>query len=240
VRYIRPSPSDAALYDAGFGFASASLVDQIDAEGLAAAKSAHLKFEQWRTRHGKAIDVRWSVEEGQIGSIVARRGCLADLILLQRAGPKGPSIDEAFEAAVYGAGRLVMLVDPELPKNFLDHALIAWNESTESARAMVQSLPFLTECKRVSIFAACDESGNTPDLTELLGYLALHNVQATVLVDGPVAGPVGEALFNVALEAGVTLLVLGAYTHGRVRQMLFGGVTHHVLMTAGLPALMAH
>lgn len=240
VRFIRPSASDAALYDAGYGFASAGLIEQIEEEGKAAAGRAKAQFDSWCGYHGGKAEMSWTEEEGQTGAVVARRGCLADLILLQRAAPKMQAIDEAFEASVFGAGKMVLLVDEKLSERYLDHAMIAWNESTESARAVAQSLPFLAKCGRVSIFAAADEGGDVPDLTDLIDYLALHGVKAQPLVDGPIAGSVKEAMMNVARGAEVTLLVLGAYTHSRVRQMLFGGVTQHVLTTPGLPALMAH
>ena len=205
ARFIRPSAGDAALYDAGFGFASASLIDQIETEGVSAAAAARHKFESWRERHAARPLVTWSEEEGHTGAVVARRGCLSDVILLQRATAKDAAIDEPFEAAVYGAGRLAMVVDRTLPANFLDHVLIAWNESTEASRAV-----------------------------------ALQDVTAA---QAPVAAshaPIGETLLKLADARGASLLVMGAYTHNRVRQMLFGGVTQHILTTPGLPALLAH
>ena len=54
------------------------------------------------------------------------------------------------------------------------------------------------------------------------------------------AGPVGAAFLTAAAAAGATLLVMGAYTHSRVRQQLLGGVTRHVLAHAETPVLMAH
>jgi len=118
--------------------------------------------------------------------------------------------------------------------------LIAWNESTEASRAVAQSLPFLVKAKRVSIFAAAEAGGRPADVQDLIGYLALQDVTAA---QAPVAAshaPIGETLLKLADARGASLLVMGAYTHNRVRQMLFGGVTQHILTTPGLPALLAH
>jgi nucleotide-binding universal stress UspA family protein len=242
VRFIRPAASDAALYDAGFGFASASLIDQIEKEGEAAAAAAHRSFEEWCKERAARPRIDWFVEEGHTGAIIAQRGCLADLILLQRAGEKDATIDEPFEAAVYGAGKLAMVVDQELPANFLDHVLIAWNESTESARAIAQSLPFLAQAGRVSIFSAGEGGSEPANVKDLISYLSLHGIAATASVCAPVVGvgSVAQLLFDTLQAKQATLLVMGAYTHGRVRQMLFGGVTQHVLTTPGVPALLAH
>ncbi len=51
--------------------------------------------------------------------------------------------------------------------------------------------------------------------------------------------PLGECLMTAIEENGVTMLVMGAYTRGRVRQMLFGGITQKILSVPGVPALLA-
>jgi nucleotide-binding universal stress UspA family protein len=55
-------------------------------------------------------------------------------------------------------------------------------------------------------------------------------------------GPRGaaETLLAAAAELGAGLLVMGGYSHSRVRELIFGGVTAHVLRGAALPVLMAH
>ncbi len=42
------------------------------------------------------------------------------------------------------------------------------------------------------------------------------------------------------LKVGADLLVKGAYTHSRLRQLIFGGATSHILAEAILPVLMVH
>ena len=70
--------------------------------------------------------------------------------------------------------------------------------------------------------------------------MALQDITAEILPDHTVTTPIGTGLLRVARAERATLLVMGAYTHNRVRQLLFGGVTQHILTTAGLPALLAH
>jgi nucleotide-binding universal stress UspA family protein len=240
ARFIRPSAADAARFDDGFGFAGASLIDQIEQEGIAVANSAHKGFEAWCAKHAAHPQIQWYVEEGSAGAVVARSGCLADLILLQRAGEKEASIDEPFAAAVYGAGKLAMVTDKELAANFLDHVLIAWNGSTEASRAIGQSLSFLKKAKRVSVFAAGEDGAEPANVLSLLSYLAVHGVTAAPVFNAPVSGNVAKLLIETLDREKVTLLVMGAYTHSRVRQLLFGGVTQYLLTTPGTPALFAH
>jgi nucleotide-binding universal stress UspA family protein len=239
VCFIRPIAANAVLYDAGFGFANPNLIGQIQDEETAAAESARQRFEAWAASHHNGTDIRWTVKDGPIGAVVAERGCLADLVLFQRRGEKGPSLDEAFEGAVLRAGRLAMVVDGPLPETYLDHVMIAWNHSTEASHAVALAMPFLEAAKRVSILAVGEGGLPAEDLPELREYLALHGVRAE---EAAMHGdcPFGECLMTAIAENNVTMLVMGAYTHGRVRQMLFGGITQKVLSEPGVPALLAH
>lgn len=239
VCFIRPIAANAVLYDAGFGFANPNLISQIQSEEMAAAESARQRFDAWTADHGNGTQIRWTVKDGPIGAVVAERGCLADLVLFQRRGEKGPALDEAFEGAVLRAGRLAMVVDGPLPESYLDHVMIAWNHSTEASHAVALAMPFLEAAKRVSIFAI-GEGGEPPrDLPELRDYLALHGVRAEK-ASLHTEYAFGDCLMTAVHENNVTMLVMGAYTHGRVRQMLFGGITQKVLSAPGVPALLAH
>jgi len=240
ARFIRPSATDAARFDDGYGFAGSSLMDQIERDGIAAAKSAYDGYEAWCARNASHPQIHWSVDEGPAGAVVAVRGCLADLILLQRPGAKEPAIDEPFAAAVMGAGKLAMVTDKRLPANFLDHALVAWNGSTESARAIGQAMGFLKRARKVSVFAAGEDGAEPANVQQLLSYLSAHGVQADAVFNSTVSGNIAKILIETMDREKVTLLVMGAYTHSRMRQMLFGGVTHSLLGTPGTPTLFAH
>ena len=239
VCFIQPLASNAVLYDAGFGFANPQLITQIQTEEAAAADTAQQRFEAWMTHHDGAVPIRWQVEDGPVGNVVAQRGCLADLVLFQRRGEKGPAIDEAFEGAVLGAGRLAMVTDGALSDDYLDHVMVAWNHSTEASHAIALAMPFLKEARRVSVFAVDENGEPARDIPDLMNYLALHGVKAEAAWLRK-DKQIGDCLRSCIEESGVTLLVMGAYTTGRARQMLFGGITQKVLTEPGVPALLAH
>jgi nucleotide-binding universal stress UspA family protein len=69
-------------------------------------------------------------------------------------------------------------------------------------------------------------------------YLALHGVQVEVATFKPVDREVGAGMLAAAGEFGADLLALGAYSHSRLRQLILGGVTRHILEHARLPVLM--
>ena len=74
----------------------------------------------------------------------------------------------------------------------------------------------------------------------LVEYLRRHEVPAEVRVVEAGQHSVGTALLSAATDLQADLLVMGGYTHGPVRQRVFGGVTRHVLKHASVPVLMVH
>ena len=121
------------------------------------------------------------------------------------------------------------------------NVLIAWNCSTEQARATAFAMPLLKRASRVVVLTV--EGGAAvpgPTGQQLCRYLQLSGVPArslTVSLDGRLTG---EAVVAHANALGCDLLIKGAYTQSRLRQLVFGGTTRYVLSNATLPVLMAH
>jgi len=119
-------------------------------------------------------------------------------------------------------------------------AIVAWNGSPESNRAVAAALPLLAACGRVGVFCEPETKRGAASADELIGYLARHGVKAARVPAGPSHDSAAMQLLDAGARINATLLVMGAYTHGRLRQMVFGGVTQHVLHHATIPALLAH
>jgi nucleotide-binding universal stress UspA family protein len=118
--------------------------------------------------------------------------------------------------------------------------VIAWNGSTEQARATAFAMPLLRGASRVAVVTV--EGGTVPGPTgaQLARYLQRNGIPAEPLTVFPERRSTGEALLAKADALGCDLLVKGAYTQSRLRQMIFGGMTRHILASAQLPVLMAH
>ena len=85
------------------------------------------------------------------------------------------------------------------------------------------------------------ESDALPDPAEaLVAYLAKHKVKATTQTVDPQGKHVGHALLEEATKQNCDLLVMGAYGHSRLREMILGGATREVLAQSTIPVLMAH
>ena len=143
-------------------------------------------------------------------------------------------------AALFETGRRVLVAPLLAPTSLGRNIAIAWNGSAEASRAVANAIPFLTRSEAVIILAA--ETDKTPHSTagELATYLAWHSIAAEIGDFSPERPSVGEALLGEATSRGADLLVMGGYSHSRMRQLILGSVTRHVLTAAELPVLMAH
>jgi nucleotide-binding universal stress UspA family protein len=119
--------------------------------------------------------------------------------------------------------------------------LIAWNRSTEQARATALAMPLLQKADQVTVLTVIggtEVSG--PSAEQLIRYLRRNRINAElerVKLDGR---NTGETILATAQSLGCDLLIKGAYTQSRLRQMIFGGATQHVLENAMIPVLLAN
>jgi nucleotide-binding universal stress UspA family protein len=119
--------------------------------------------------------------------------------------------------------------------------MVHWNCSTEQARATAFAMPLLHQAGRVVVLNVIGGQGVPgPSSEQLLAHLRHNGIAATGKSVGLEGGSTGEAILAAAKAEGCDLLVKGAYTQSRLRQMIFGGATSHILANAELPVLMAH
>ncbi|GJD36513.1 universal stress protein [Methylobacterium aerolatum] len=145
-----------------------------------------------------------------------------------------------FETALFESGKPILLAPPTPPTSLGDAVLIAWNGSTETARAVAFAMPFLRRASRVLVLSVEGGMVPGPSAQDLAQSLACEGVATTHRALPTGRRTPGETFLSEAKEFGCDLLIKGAYTQSRLRQMIFGGVTSHVLAQADMPVLMAH
>lgn len=183
----------------------------------------------------------WLEITGRRDEIIPRRARVSDLVIFSRTEAEQPtSLRPTLEATLMGAGRPLLLAPPTPPSSIGQTIAIAWNGGTEAARTVALALPLIDAASSVHVLTA--ETGRTSfevtlGLAEYLEWRGVRCERRPV----PVADePVGAALLRTAAEVGADLLVMGGYGRSRMRELLLGGVTRHVLAHAELPVLMAH
>ena len=201
--------------------------------------------------HLGAQDIRWSAESavaqmGGVGALIAQRARFADLVVLTQPYGEGaaPDAEAVVEAALFDGNCPVLI----LPHGKSDVAgigqrvIIAWNQSDEAMTAIRRARPILKAAESVEI-TVIDPSPHSPEGSDpggaLCQMLTRHGIKAEVAVLARTLPTVSEVLNRRAAEIGADLIVMGAYSHSRLREAIMGGATRHMLERATLPVLMA-
>ncbi len=253
VMHVRADPRTMIPY-IGEGMSGALIEEMItSAEQQADERSKRVRaaFDDWRAKAGLQLaataaegpSCNWVETMGRPDASVARRGRVADLVVVSRPEEDGAvtTVAETLEAALLESGTPLLVAAARPADTIGEHIAIAWNGGLESARAVAAALPFLTTAGSVTIMAVGAPAPPEADEPALEAYLARHGVKAQSRnVEAEGGRSVGETLLATAQEAGADLMVMGAYTHSRLRELVFGGVTREVLAAADMPVLMAH
>ncbi len=176
---------------------------------------------------------------GREEDLVAQLARLADLTVVPHpeAGEDVSSSD-ALHAVLFDSGRPVMIAPRTAPASVGSRVCIAWNGTAESAAAVHAVLPWTQRAQAVRVLSAQEYQRRGPGSQNLAAYLALHEVRAELATFRPIDRDVGAGMLAAAREFNADLLAMGAYSHSRLRQLILGGVTRHVLENATLPVMM--
>jgi len=197
-----------------------------------------------RTGFDKA---EWRLSARDALDAVTLHARYADLVVI---GQQNPDLDSGvgrdFERSVpIAVGRPVLVVPYTFERRPVgERVLVAWNAGREAARAVSDALPLLKRAIHVDVVVfnlskSGAEHGEEPG-ADIALYLARHGVKVTVSrVDAPDLD-VGNQLLSRAFDLSADLIVMGAWGHSRLRELVLGGVTRTLLESMTVPVLMAH
>lgn len=196
--------------------------------------------------HAAELSARaeWLVIEGPPTAVLAEQARYAGLLVHARPDRHAPADSGAvrIETVILDAGRPVLLVPPAAPAMLPGRrALIAWNNSRESARAVADALPFLRGAEAVrivSIAAGADDGGPAAELAMALARAGIDS--EPVSIDSADAPDPGATLIALAAEHRADLIVAGARADLRWQEISPGGVTRTLLDSAPVPVLLSH
>ncbi len=258
---LRADPRDAIPY-LGEGISGAlveEFIAQAETENTEQARKARKEFDDWRDAAGlifaesmnDAITIRGAENEGPscswreiVGAsdqTAASFGRLADLIIAPRGDiSKSVENEVAFETALLHSGRPLLLAPPTPQDEIGNRIAIAWDGSAEAARAVGAALPFLQRAEAVTAITVAEDDKVASPVEELARYLSWHGITADTRNIGLDTRTVGEVLLEGIRNEKADLLVMGAYSHNRFRELVFGGATRYMLDESAMPVLMTH
>lgn len=211
------------------------------------ADDAHRRFESFMraanlTERGpddSTPSFGWTGErafgDSQIGSYARIFDCT---VLGRPGGERGDPRMATAETVLFESGRPILLAPPVAPQNMGDTIIIAWNQSMETARASAMAMPMLRKAAKVIVMTVEEFRSDGPSGELFAEMLRRHGVAAEFVLRSAKHRNSGEAILRGAEALGADLIVKGAYTQSRLRQMFFGGATSHILNYAAVPVLM--
>ncbi len=226
-----------------------NFIATFDREAKNLEKRATDAFGQARERHGiieqeattpvKSPTAHCTVISGRASDIVCERARVADLCVIGRAGyGKDVATTPVIEAALFNSGRPVLVAPPQPTKSVGGNIVIAWNRSAAAARALNTAMPLFDKADSIRIVYADTGAKAGPSADEAAAYIERHGFNVEAETRQPHANGPGSTLLWAAQNAD--LLVMGAYSHSRLREVVLGGVTRHVLENATIPVFMVH
>ena len=208
------------------------------------ARRAETRFRERAERDGIADE--WRLAEGDIVGTVQLHARYADLTIVGQALDLETAPAELRllpEELVLGVGRPVVIV-PRYGtfERVGTRVLVAWNGSREATRAIHDAMPILKRATKVTVLSI-DPAGKAVrrlPSADIALHLARHGVVAEADSTPSLDLAVGDILLSRAFDMGVDLIVMGAYGHSRVREMVLGGATRALLQQMTVPVLMSH
>ena len=248
VRHPLRMMASGGLFDPGY--MTPSVIEAIEQSDRAAAAEARDKFHKWREASGIDCAVsppasggttaEWHEVQAPVAEEIARRARTVDLTVVARSGRQYLfDTDQTLHGALWESGRPVLLVPGGSATSLFDTVVIAWNDSREAAHAVSAAWSLIGRARRLVVFVGGESEALRHSAERLVSHLAWRGyAPATVLGDS--SEETGVGLLAVAGRERAGLIIMGAYSHSRLRHLVFGGATSFVLRHAAIPVLMAH
>ena len=210
-----------------------------DARGLLRAFEASAT--RFTVRHDQRIS-RLSLAD--IPANFVGPGRLVDLSMVPVKSHDSRS-EKVVERLIFESGRPILMCPEEIASQlpvFFNRIAVAWDHTAPAARAVADALPLLKDAADVRIVTATDEKtkAEMESGAALAGHLAEHEINATfetIRIDGSSVGKVFEAFVK---KNAIDLLVMGAYRHSRLNEVVWGGATKTVIGRPPCWVMMSH
>jgi nucleotide-binding universal stress UspA family protein len=205
------------------------------------ARIASLKatFDTWATgARQRGSTVQWDEVPGPANDVIQQRGRRADFIVAAR-----PMDDDdeptrhGFQAALLHTERPVLVVPAGPSARFGRCVAIAWRDDGRTVKTVIPALRLLAGAEQFHLLAGTRDGAAHPSVPPVFQD---HGISPSLHVLPVGAGQFGRTLLEKLHELGADMLVMGAYAHNPLREMMFGGVTRYMLDHADLPVLMRH
>jgi nucleotide-binding universal stress UspA family protein len=248
VRHPFPPPPASGLLDPGY--VTPGMLEAIEESDRIATAAARNTFHKWREASGiecaeappatGSTTAEWHEVKAPVAEEIARRARTADITVIARSGRQYVfDDDQTLHGALWESGRPVLLVPGGNGTSLFDTVLIAWNDSREAAHAVSAAWSLISRARRLVVFAGGADDALRRSAERFVAHLTWRGYAPATII-GDAARETGPALLATAEREKAGLIIMGAYSHSRLRHLVFGGATSFMLRNATVPVLMAH
>ncbi len=251
VLHVRADPRGLVPYT-GEGM-DGSMIEEImevtEKEGSERADNTKRIFDEFSQTSGlRVLDkpdggtgptICWREESGREDEIISIRGRLFDVVAVGRP-LKNSALPSpiTLEAALLDTGRPTLVVPPKVLTETGQHVAVAWESSPEAAHALGAAIPILEKANNVTLLSADPVEPPSIPPEEGISRLAWSGINASIRRFDTSEYEIGAAYLKYAAEVQADLLIKGAYSRSRVRQMILGGRTRHIITSTEIPVLL--
>jgi nucleotide-binding universal stress UspA family protein len=219
------------------------LLDQRKAADEAATSNVRRRFEAISAKRDLSAEFR-VIRRGGPDEDLTLSSLHSDLVVIgQRELQELPGYASPEKLLLASGAPILVIPSGWKSESIGNKILVAWNASREARRAVADALPFLVAAGSVTLLVVdsgerAGRHGEEPG-ADIALYLARHGVHVDVEQMSSHGVPVADIILSCARDHGVDLIVIGAYSHARSVEMVFGGVTRTLLKQAPIPVLMS-
>ena len=252
--HVRVRAPQAALHTPHIGFAVGGglrrALRELDQRGEhRAERASRIVLELCAARgipmvdrpHGSTmVSAHWREEDGDALERLLAHARHHDLFIMARPETSDGLPARRLERLLLESGRPLLLVPPTCSIERLDTIIVCWRETSDAARAVSAAMPLLRKARRVIVLSVIEEAGASGSVDHVVNNLLWHGVAAECQIQLRIGQSIIEALFRVAREEKIDLMIMGAYGQSPLRESIFGGCTRTVIEGADVPVFLMH
>ena len=203
-------------------------------------KTREAEFDSLAGDYGRAS---WRSEVGDPTRFLALHSRAADLVVIGELNEwtsRNRTVDPG--ELILSSGRPILFARRDYRPMTAENVLVAWKDTREARRAIVDAMPFLTGARQVLVATIDEGEGATArdSAADVVSFLTRHGVKARSEVLDVERADMAEALLQASVEIGADLVISGGYGHSRLRERVFGGVTRKLLKETSINRLMSN
>ena len=182
------------------------------------------------------LKYKWLSEELENQKYLGDLSRVYNVVIISRPYQELQSASlSSIQTILFDGGRPVMLIPMNKQIDIGKEVVISWNCTTESSRAVFAALPILKKANNVTILTVEKVITDGPSGEQVSELLASHGIDAKPVTISGDEKKIGDAILDFSKSVDADLIVKGAYTQSRLREIIFGGATRHLMLHSEIP-----